>query len=157
MVQLPGWRPTPPVPGGGQPPGGNLAAGRPTAQSSQTQSYGSANVVDGDPDSYWESANNAFAQWVRVDLGAATTVGRVVLRLPPAATWSARTLSVQGSTDGDSWSDIVASAGRCFDPASGNQVTLSSPATATRYVRVHVTGNTGGPAGQLSQLEVYAA
>ncbi|MER7441407.1 hypothetical protein [Micromonospora avicenniae] len=40
---------------------------------------------------------------------------------------------------------------RCY------QVTLGFPATATRYVRVHVTGNTGWPAGQLSQLEVYAA
>ncbi|MEV6367988.1 discoidin domain-containing protein [Micromonospora musae] len=137
----------------------DLARGRPTAQSSQTQSYGSANVVDGNPDSYWESANNAFPQWVRVDLGAAGTIGRVVLRLPPAAAWSARTqtLSVQGSADGNGWSDLVASAGRRFDPATGNQVTLTFPATSARYVRVHVTGNTGWPAGQLSQLEVYPA
>ncbi|MEV1328080.1 discoidin domain-containing protein [Micromonospora costi] len=137
----------------------DLARGRPTAESSHTQAYGSANVVDGNPDSYWESANNAFPQWVQVDLGAATTVGRVVLRLPPSPAWATRTqtLAVLGSTDGAGWTALAASAPRVFDPASGNQVTLTLTAATTRYVRVQVTGNTGWPAGQLSQLEVYAA
>ncbi|MEV5695690.1 discoidin domain-containing protein [Micromonospora globbae] len=141
------------------PPRTDLARGRPTAQSSQTQTYASAHVVDGDPHSYWESANGAFPQWVQVDLGATVAIGRVVLRLPPSPAWSARTqtLSVQGSTDGAGWSTIVPSAGRRFDPAAGNEVTLTFPATSTRYVRIHVTGNTGWPAGQLSQLEVYAS
>ena len=26
------------------------------------------NAVDGDANTYWESANNAFPQWVQVDL-----------------------------------------------------------------------------------------
>ncbi|MGC3860679.1 discoidin domain-containing protein [Micromonospora chersina] len=136
----------------------DLARGRPTTESSHTQSYGSGNVVDGNPDTYWESANNAFPQWVQVDLGAATPVGRVVLRLPPSAAWQARTqtLSVLGSTDGGTWSTLVASAGRLFDPATGNQVSLAFPATPTRYVQVRFTGNTGWPAGQLAQLSVHS-
>ncbi|GGR93009.1 hypothetical protein GCM10010169_41730 [Micromonospora fulviviridis] len=136
----------------------DLARGRPTAESSHTQSYGSGNVVDGNPDTYWESANNAFPQWVQVDLGAATPVGRVVLRLPPSPAWQARTqtLSVLGSTDGGSWSTLVAGGGRLFDPATGNQVTLTFTATPARYVQVRFTGNTGWPAGQLAQLEVHA-
>ncbi|MFC3505680.1 discoidin domain-containing protein [Micromonospora krabiensis] len=140
-------------------PQGDLARGRPTAESSHTQSYGSGNVVDGNPDSYWESANNAFPQWVQVDLGTATTVGRVVLRLPPSAAWQTRTqtLAVERSTDGATWSTAVAAAGRVFDPASGNQVTLTFTAASSRYVRIRFTGNTGWPAGQLSQLEVHAA
>ncbi|PZG14838.1 hypothetical protein C1I95_20860 [Micromonospora craterilacus] len=141
------------------PPQVDLARGRPTAESSHVQSYGSGNVVDGNPDSYWESANNAFPQWVQVDLGTATAIGRVVLRLPPSAAWQTRTqtLSIQGSTDGAAWSTLVASAGRVFDPATGNQVTLAFSAAPTRYVRVRFTGNTGWPAGQLAQLEVYSA
>ncbi|WNM40140.1 discoidin domain-containing protein [Micromonospora halotolerans] len=136
----------------------DLARGRPTTESSHTQSYGSGNVVDGNPDTYWESANNAFPQWVQVDLGAATPVGRVVLRLPPSAVWQARTqtLSVLGSTDGGGWSTLVAAAGRVFDPATGNQVTLAFAATPARYVQVRFTGNTGWPAGQLAQLEVHS-
>ncbi|MFI6263755.1 discoidin domain-containing protein [Micromonospora sp. NPDC051006] len=140
-------------------PQGDLARGRPTAESGHTQSYGSGNVVDGNPDTYWESANNAFPQWVQVDLGSAATIGRVVLRLPPSPAWQTRTqtLSVQGSTDGATWSTLVASAGRVFDPSTGNQVTLTFGAVATRHVRVRITANTGWPAGQLSQLEVHSA
>ncbi|MFC7710301.1 discoidin domain-containing protein [Micromonospora lupini] len=48
-------------------------------------------MVDGDANSYWESANNAFPQWVQVDLGATRTVGRVVLKLPPSSAWATRT------------------------------------------------------------------
>ncbi|MEV6815190.1 discoidin domain-containing protein, partial [Micromonospora sp. NPDC051296] len=126
------------------PPQVDLARGRPTAESSHVQNYGSGNVVDGNPDSYWESANNAFPQWVQVDLGTATAIGRVVLRLPPSAAWQTRTqtLSIQGSTDGAAWSTLVASAGRVFDPATGNQVTLTLSAAPTRYVRVRFTGVT---------------
>ena len=45
-----------------QPPTANLAHGRPTTESSHTQTYSGANVVAGAVDSYWESANNAFPQ-----------------------------------------------------------------------------------------------
>ncbi|MBX7267318.1 discoidin domain-containing protein [Micromonospora sp. Llam7] len=137
----------------------DLAGGRPTAASSHVQAYGSGSVVDGNPDSYWESANNAFPQWVQVDLGALTAVGRVTLRLPPSPAWQARTqtLAVQGSSDGAAWTTLVAAEGRVFDPATGNRVTSTFTAAPTRYVRIRFTGNTGWPAGQLSQLEIYPA
>ncbi|GAA3734920.1 discoidin domain-containing protein [Plantactinospora mayteni] len=151
-------RPTPPVTGGpGPEPGRNLAAGRPTSESGHVQNYGSGNIVDGNQGSYWESPNHAFPQWVQVDLGAATAIGRVVLKLPPLPAWGARTqiLAVRGSTDGASFGTLSASAGRRFDPASGNTVSVTFPAAPTRYVRLEFTGNTGWPAGQLSELEVY--
>jgi chitodextrinase len=138
----------------------NLALHRPTAQSSNTQVYGSGNAVDGDPNSYWESANNAFPQWLQVDLGAATGTGRIVLKLPPPAAWATRTqtLSVSGSTDGSSFATVVASAGYTFNPATGDTATIVFPATAhVRYLRLTVTANTGWPAGQVGELEVYAA
>ncbi|MGC9665344.1 discoidin domain-containing protein [Planosporangium sp. 12N6] len=139
--------------GGGTPT--NLAAGKPTAESSHTQGYVSGNVTDADADTYWESANNAFPQWVQVDLGSAQSVGRVVLRLP--ASWGARsqTLSLAASTDGVTWTTVKASATYLFDPATGNAVTITFPATTQRYVRVTVTANTGWPAGQLSGFEVW--
>jgi F5/8 type C domain len=148
-------RPTQPVVSGGGTR--DLAAGRPTAESSHTQNYGSANVVDGDAASYWESANNAFPQWVQVDLGSAVAVGRVVLRLPPS--WGARTqtLSVLAGTDGSSFTTASASSGRTFDPASGNTVTIGFSPTTARHVRVAFTANTGWPAGQVSGLEVYGS
>jgi F5/8 type C domain-containing protein len=138
------------------PPTGDQARGKPTSESGHTQSYGSGNVVDGDAGTYWESANNAFPQWVQVDLGAATSVGRVVLKLPPSWGSRSQTLSIQGSTNGSSFTTLSASAARTFDPSSGNQVTATFTAASARYVRVTVTANTSWPAGQLSALEVYA-
>jgi hypothetical protein len=139
------------------PPTADLARGKPTSESSHTQTYGSGNAVDGNANSYWESANNAFPQWLQVDLAAAASVGRVVLKLPPS--WGARTqtLSIQGSTDGSSFTTLSASAGRTFDPSSGNSVSVSFSPASTRYLRVNVTANTGWPAGQLSTVEAYAS
>jgi chitodextrinase len=142
------------------PPPGNLALRRPTSESSHVQVYASGNAVDGDANSYWESANNAFPQWWQVDLGASTSVSRLVLKLPPATSWAARTqtLSVQGSADGSSFATVVGPVGYRFDPASGgNTVTIRFTATSLRYLRLNVTGNTGWPAGQLSEVEVYTS
>ncbi len=135
----------------------NLALGRPTAESGHADVYPSGNAVDGDANTYWESANNAFPQWIRVDLGSAVPVNQVVLKLPPSTAWATRTqtLAVQGSTDGSTFSDLVASAGYTFNPATANTVTISFNTATTRYVRLYVTGNTGWPAGQVSEFEVY--
>ncbi|MEU6427184.1 discoidin domain-containing protein [Microbispora sp. NPDC046973] len=137
--------------------GPNLAAGRTVTASSSNSPYVAGNLTDGNQGTYWESSNNAFPQWAQVDLGGATSVDQVVLKLP--ATWEARTqtLSVQGSTDGSSFSTIASSAGRSFAPGSGNVVTIGFTATTTRYVRINVTANTGWPAAQLSEIEVYGA
>ncbi|WP_432988349.1 discoidin domain-containing protein [Dactylosporangium sp. CA-233914] len=136
----------------------NLAAGRPTAESSHTQVYGSGNAVDANTGTYWESANNSWPQWLQVDLGSATATRRIVLTLPPQPAWATRTqtLSVSGSPDGGSFSTIVGSAGYTFDPATGNTVTITFPSTVTtRYLRLTFTANTGWPAGQVSELRVY--
>jgi chitodextrinase len=139
-------------------PNTNLALNKPTAESSHVQAYGSGNAVNGDPGSYWESNNNAFPQWLQVDLGAATSISRIVLKLPPQSSWATRTetLSVQGSTNGSTFSTVVGSAGYPFNPATGNAVTITFAATSTRYVRLNVTGNTGWPAGQIAEFEIYA-
>ncbi|MCM4078488.1 discoidin domain-containing protein [Paractinoplanes hotanensis] len=137
--------------------GPNLAAGKTFSASSVTDVYGAGNAGDGNANTYWESNNNAFPQWLQVDLGTATQVNQVVLKLPPATAWATRTqtLSVQGSTDGGSFSTLKAGAGYVFNPAGANTVTIDFTAASARFVRVNVTGNTGWPAGQLSELEVY--
>jgi chitodextrinase len=136
----------------------NLALNRPTAESSHTQVYVSSNAVDGNAGTYWESANNAFPQWLQVDLGGVTPVSRIVLTLPPAAAWGARiqTLTVAGSNDGNTFSTLVGSAGYTFDPNTGNAVTIPVPAGSRRYLRLTFTANTGWPAGQVSEFQAYA-
>ena len=136
----------------------DIAAGQPATASSVNSPYVAANLTDADPTTYWESANGSFPQWAQVDLGQSYSIGKVELKLPPSTAWAARTqtLSVLGSTDGTNFSTIVGSAGYTFDPnANNNTVTITFPATTARYVRVDITANTGWPAGQLSDFEVF--
>ncbi|MFG3019033.1 carbohydrate-binding protein [Streptomyces sp. NPDC048254] len=137
-------------------PGTNLAAGKPTSESSHTDVYPSSNVTDGNQGSYWESANNAFPQWVQVDLGSARSASRVVLQLP--AGWGARnqTLTLGGSTDGTTFTTLKSSAAYTFDPTTRNTVTLTFPATTQRYYRATITANNGWPAGQVSEFQIWA-
>jgi hypothetical protein len=137
--------------------GPNLAAGKTFSASSFTDVYPAGNAGDGNANTYWESNNNAFPQWLQVDLGTSTQVNQAILKLPPATAWNTRTqtLSIQGSTNGTSFSDLKASAGYSFNPSSGNAVTIDFTAASARFVRLNFTGNTAWPAGQLSELEIY--
>ncbi|SNY30258.1 CARDB domain-containing protein [Paractinoplanes atraurantiacus] len=137
--------------------GPNLAPGKAAAASAVNGPYVASNVNDGNADTYWEGPNNAFPHWVQVDLGATTAIDQVKLKLPPSSAWATRTqtLSVQGSTNNSTWSDLSGSAGRTFNPASGNTVTIDFTAASVRYVRVTITANSGWPAAQLSELEIY--
>jgi hypothetical protein len=139
--------------------GANLALGKAMSASSSVNGSITPNFANDDnPSSYWESANNAFPQWLQVDLGSATNVGRIVIRLPPSASWGPRTqtLTVTGSNDGSVFTTIVGSAGYRFDPATGNSVTITFIATSRRFLRLDFTANTGWPAGQASELQVFA-
>jgi hypothetical protein len=78
-----------------------------------------------------------------------------VLQLP--ATWGARdqTLSLLASTDGTAFTTVKASATYTFSPSANNTVTITFPAGTQRYWRVTITANTGWPAGQISELQVW--
>jgi len=129
-----------------------LSAGKPATASSSNQTYVAGNVTDGNQASYWESANNAFPQWVQVDLGAAATVTDITLKIPGG--WGARneTVTLQGSTDGSSFTTLKASASYAF--TGGNTVAVDVTDTSARYVRAAVSANTGWPAGQISEFQV---
>jgi hypothetical protein len=135
----------------------DVARGKPVQESGHTDVYPGQNVTDGSATTYWESPQNAFPASVTIDLGKATTLGRVVLKLPPLAAWNSRvqTLSVIGSTDGRTFTTLSGSAPHTFDAAKGNTVTLRFARTQKRYVKVVITANAGWPAGQLSEVEAY--
>jgi hypothetical protein len=137
----------------------NIALNKPATASSSYQTYVASNVTDGDTSSYWESTDGAaYPQTISVDLGSTQSIGSVTLDLPPSSAWGTRTetLSILGSTDGTSYSQIVGSAGYTFNPSTGNTVTISLPSgTSARYVQLSFTGNTGWSAAQLSEFEVF--
>ena len=115
--------------------------------------------MDGNTSSYWESTDNAFPQWFQVDLGSAQSISRIVMDLPPSTSWGTRTqtITIQGSTDGSTYTTLVGSAGYTFNPATGNTVTVTFSAAQVRYLKLTFTANTGWPAGQLSELQVYSS
>jgi hypothetical protein len=137
----------------------NLALNQPTSASGYTQNYVPANAVDGNTSTYWESTDNAFPQWLQVDLGSAKSFSRIVLDLPPSSAWATRTqtLSILGSNDGSTFTTIVASAGYTFNPSTGNTVTITFPSASYRYVRLNFTANTGWPAGQVSEFQIWSS
>ena len=46
--------------------------------------------------------------------------------LPPSSSWGTRTqtITIQGSTDGTSYTTLVPSAGYTFDPSTGNTASV---------------------------------
>ena len=80
--------------------------------------------------------------------------------LPPSTAWGTRTqtITVQGSTDGSTYTTLAASAGYTFNPSTGNTVTITfAAATRSGTCKLTFTANTGWPAGQLSELQVYSS
>jgi hypothetical protein len=149
---------TVPLSGTGTSTSTNLALNQPATSSGYTQSYTPSNAVDGNTSTYWESTDNAFPQWFQVDLGSSVSISRIVMDLPPSSSWGTRTqtITIQGSTNGSTYTTLVASAGYTFTSPQ-NTVTVTFPAAAVRYLKLTFTANTGWPAGQLSELQVYAS
>ncbi len=137
----------------------NLALNQPATASTSDGTYVASNVTDGDTTSYWESNDGtAYPQTVTVQLAQTYPIGSLTLDLPPSTAWATRseTLSVLGSTNGTTFSQIVGSATYTFNPATGNTVTISLPSgTSAQYVELSFTANTGWSAAQLSELEVF--
>ena len=121
-----------------------------------TQVYVPANAVDGSASTYWESTDNAFPQWLAVDLGSAVSISKIVMKLPPLAVWWPRTqtLSISGSMDGSKYTPVVGLRGYTFNPATGNTAAVSLPPVTVRFVKLTFTANSRWPAGQLSGLMI---
>ena len=142
--------------GGGTPV--NLALNAPVTASSYTQSYGPANAVDGNTSTYWEGTNGVWPTTFTVNLGSVQTLGSITIDLPPSSAWSTRTqtLSVSGSTNGSSYSTLVASATYTWNPSTGNTVTIPLPSgTSDQYIELTFTANSVQNGAQMPELEVF--
>ncbi|MGO4547403.1 discoidin domain-containing protein [Paenibacillus sp. 2TAB23] len=138
--------------------GPNLALGKTVTASGHADVYVAGHVNDNNQGTYWESTNNAYPQWIQIDLGTSASIDQLVLKLP--AGWGTRTqtLAVQGSTNGSAFTNIVGSTSYSFNPSvNNNAVTINFSATSTRYVRLNITANTGWQGGQISEFEIYGS
>ncbi|GAA1854973.1 discoidin domain-containing protein [Myceligenerans crystallogenes] len=134
----------------------DLAAGRPAAASSSTQTYVAAHATDGDATTYWESGAGQYPATLTAGLAADAELTSVTVRLNPATVWARRTqtFAVLGQAGSGAFETLAAPATYTFDPASGNVVTVPVSGTA-RDVRLEFTANSGAPGAQVAELEVY--
>ena len=145
-VRPPRHRRAGPARGGGRRPRPRRRPAR--TASSFTQDKFAANVTDGNVATYWESENNAFPQWVQVDLGAAVAVNQVILQAA-ADVWDTRTqtLSVRAAPTGrpSATSPRPPATRSTRPPATPSR--SASPPTTDPVRPGHVTANPGWPAG----------
>ncbi|MFF0203726.1 chitosanase [Streptomyces sp. NPDC005017] len=127
----------------------NLALNKPvTVSSTESSTLGGAKAVDGSGSTRWASAEGVDNQWIRVDLGAGTTVNRVVLKWEAAYATAYR---VELSDDGSTWR-------RVYGTGSGDGGTDDLAVSGTgRYLRVYGTQR-GTPYGySLWEVEAYGS
>jgi hypothetical protein len=137
----------------------DLALNMPVTASSYTQVYVPANAVDGNTSTYWEADNGVWPSTITVNLESVQTLGSITVDLPPSSAWNTRTqtLSVLGSTNGTSFSTLVASATYTWNPSTGNTVTIPLPAgTSDQYVELSYTANSVQNGAQAAEILIYS-
>jgi hypothetical protein len=124
----------------------NLALNRPvTASSAENAGTAATAAVDGNTGTRWSSAFSD-PQWIRVDLGATQSIGRVVLRWEGAY---GRAYQIQVSNDGATWTNL-------FSTTTGDGgVDDLSVSGSGRYVRMYGTQRATGYGYSLWEFEVY--
>jgi hypothetical protein len=122
-----------------------LSQGKPTVASSQEVGLSSAAAVDGNTGTRWGS-NFTDAEWIYIDLGASSTINRVLLN------WEAaygRAYQIQVSDNATSWTTIYSTAN-----GDGGIDDLSLSGTG-RYVRMNGITRANGYGYSLWEFQVY--
>ncbi|MEZ0074106.1 chitosanase [Planotetraspora sp. GP83] len=117
-----------------------------TASSTEASAYSASYAVDGKTTTRWASVEGHDPEWIRVDLGASSSITRVVLN------WEAaygKAYKIQTSADGSAWTDI-------FSTTTGNGATDDLTVTGTgRYVRLYGTARGTSYGYSLYEFQVY--
>jgi hypothetical protein len=112
-------------------------------------------AVDGDANSFWKTArakgkNKLPSEWLRVDLGQSSTIGKVVLE------WDAnyaREYTIEVSADDANWNTVFATTS-----GNGSIDTITFSPVSSRYVRMVSTAwSSGSLRNWLQELEVYTS
>jgi predicted alpha-1,6-mannanase (GH76 family) len=129
-----------------------------TANGSCGAGQAAAQSFDGTVVTKWCAGPTNGAYWLSVDLGAATGIGRFIVRHAGAGGesqgWNTRDFTLSASTDGTAWSPLVTVTGNTLP------VTIHrAPATQARYVKLDITApqtDANTVAARIDELEVYA-
>jgi hypothetical protein len=131
-------------------PGSQISAVTATA-SSYNGIYAALNAIDGIEltSNYWGTAAVlGLPQWLKIDLGSATSVSQVVTHFYDGNTRT-YTYNIDTSTDGFSWTPVVST------KTGSGIVTDTFSQVYARYVRITVTGNTANNAAHIEEIKVF--
>jgi acyl-homoserine lactone acylase PvdQ len=127
----------------------NLAHGK-AASASSTQFLTSntpAKAVDANDSSRWASSWSDN-QWIRVDLGSAQTVSRVILHWESAY---ARGYRIEVSNNGSQWTSVFATSA-----GNGGTDNVSFAPVSARYVRMYGVSRATSYGFSLYEFDIYA-
>jgi hypothetical protein len=140
----------------------NIAVNALATASTAAAGFPASNVTDLDPQTYWQGGTGnlsaANPQTLTVDLGAATTIGALEIKLPTTFPARTQTLSVLTSTDGTTFTTAVASATYSFVTTGtwrSAAVIFPSAVPTARYVRLNFTSNSAASDAQVGLLQVF--
>jgi hypothetical protein len=138
-------------------PNGNLALTATASADNTLAGFPASNVNDDNQATYWQAANSTGA--LTLHLAESAPVDRLVLELPQG--WGARhqTIAVDYSTDGQTWTQLVAPTAYLFSPtgtAGNNVVDISVPSTTINYIRLDISNNDVQGAPQIAEFQVYS-
>ncbi|GAA2582018.1 cellulase family glycosylhydrolase [Dactylosporangium fulvum] len=125
-----------------------LSRGKPaTASSVEDTTLTAGNAVDGNTGTRWASTAGVDPQWLRVDLGAPSTITRVALNWEAAYATAYR---VEVSADGSTWSSVHSTT-----TGNGGVDTITGLNATGRYVRVLGTARSTQWGYSLWEFDVY--
>lgn len=122
-----------------------------TASSVYSTTYAATKANDGSTSTYWrsKSVSSSTVVWWRVDLGAAQSVNRFVIKW--RSTYYAKQYDVQVSNDDVSWATVYTD-----NLGNGGTDDVTFTATTARYVRVYMRQNNTS-SERINEVEVYGA
>jgi len=138
-----------------QTPTENIALNKPISASSFNYIYEALHANDGDLTTYWEGGSNPSQ--LTVDLQSEYNISSLILRLNPSQQWSSRTQTIEilgGTHNSTSLTTLISPQEYAFNPNNGNFINIPVNATV-RHLQINLLNNTGAPAGQIAELEVY--
>ncbi|WP_201002063.1 discoidin domain-containing protein [Paenibacillus glycanilyticus] len=126
------------------PPATDLANGKPIASASNEKNQPAKLANDGSSETFWTSAVKS-PQWLKVDLGAASSINRVVLNWGTAY---GKAYQIQISNDGAKWKDVYNT-----KTGDGDVDDITFADTNARYVRMYAIPR--GAKLSVRDFEVY--
>lgn len=128
--------------------------------SSYEDIYVPRKVVDGNVNggSYWEGKADTYPNELELKYEEDRTIHALKLCLCPKPIWGKRTqeFSVQISTDGETYTELIPQAAYEFTPDRDNEVVLEFDPVTIRGIKLIFTSNTGAGGAQLAELQIYS-